>query len=79
MDALAPAPPKPRWPKACGCGEVWSRTEWPELPPIGRYLAGTDGWIELRTCVCGATLVVTVAELGEVGGMSPHTPEGVDA
>ena len=58
MDAV-----KPRWPKQCGCGEVWSRAEWPELPPIGRYLAGTDGWIELRTCVCGSSLVVGVIDL----------------
>lgn len=57
----AAAPP---WPKACRCGEVWSRGEWPELPPIGRYLAGADGWIELRTCVCGSTLVVAANELG---------------
>jgi hypothetical protein len=61
MDAVKPAPPP--WPKACRCGEVWSRSEWPELPPVGRYLAGADGWIELRTCVCGATLVVAASEL----------------
>lgn len=56
-------PAKPAWPKTCRCGEVWSRTEWPELPPIGRYLAGSDGWIELRTCVCGGTLVVPANDL----------------
>ena len=58
-------PEKPRWPKICRCGEIWSRSEWPELPPIGRYLAGSDGWIELRTCVCNATLVVAAIDLGE--------------
>lgn len=63
---MEPAEPaKPRWPKACGCGEVWSRDQWPELPPIGRYLAGAEGWIELRTCVCGSTLVVGATELTE--------------
>jgi hypothetical protein len=56
---------KSPWPRACRCGEIWSRTEWPELPPIGRYLAGSDGWIELRTCVCGATLVATTIDLAE--------------
>ncbi|MBX3192358.1 MAG: hypothetical protein KF819_35535 [Labilithrix sp.] len=61
---MTPAEPsKPRWPKTCRCGEVWSREEWPELPPIGRYLAGADGWIELRTCFCGSTLVVAEADL----------------
>ena len=62
---------KPPWPKSCRCGEVWSRSEWPELPPIGRYLAGSDGWIELRTCVCGATLVVAASDLDEVGKATP--------
>lgn len=56
-------PEKPRWPKVCRCGEIWSRSEWPELPPIGRYLAGSEGWIELRTCVCNATLVVAALDL----------------
>lgn len=65
-------PAKPPWPKMCGCGEVWSRTEWPELPPIGRYLAGSDGWIELRTCVCGVTLVVPASDLDLDLGESPE-------
>lgn len=70
-------PVKLRWPKECRCGELWSRSEWPELPPIGRYLAGTDGWIELRACVCGANLVVGVADLeldSESGTTRAHTP-----
>ena len=58
-------PATPPWPKACGCGEIWSRAEWPELTPIGRYDAGSDGWIELRSCVCGASLVVTAVDLDE--------------
>jgi hypothetical protein len=53
---------------------VWSRDEWPELPPIGRYLAGSDGWIELRTCVCGSTLVVAASDLGEAGQSTDDTP-----
>ncbi len=65
--------PEARWPKICRCGETWSRSEWPELPPIGRYLAGSEGWIELRTCVCNATLVVPAADLG-VEWNAPHTP-----
>jgi hypothetical protein len=93
MDAGAPSsqstPTLPRWPKSCRCGEVWSRTEWPELPPIGRYLAGTDGWIELRTCVCGSNLGVNVADLDVLPtrasgspataatGPAGHTPKGV--
>ncbi len=56
-------PEPPRWPKTCRCGEDWSRVEWSELPPIGRYLAGSDGWIELRTCLCGGTLVVPAVDL----------------
>ncbi len=47
-----------KFPRQCRCGEVWSREHWPELPLVGRYSAGRDGWIELRTCVCGATMVV---------------------
>jgi hypothetical protein len=62
---------KAPWPKSCRCGEVWSRSEWPELPPIGRYLAGADGWIELRTCVCGVTLVVSAVDLGEITDVAP--------
>ena len=50
------------WPKACGCGETWSREHWGELTPVGRYLA--DEWLELRTCVCGKTLAVPTRELG---------------
>lgn len=68
-------PALPRWPKRCGCGEVWSRSEWPELPPIGRYLAGREGWIELRSCVCGVTLVVAAGDLGD----PDNTPEVVIA
>src|SRR5262245_31733396 len=51
------------WPMTCTCGEEWPRETWPELPPIGRYLAGRDGWIELRSCVCGATLAVPASLL----------------
>lgn len=60
---MEPSSATPPWPKTCRCGEVWSRSEWPELPPIGRYCAGSDGWIELRTCVCGATLLVATGDL----------------
>lgn len=51
-------PPPPRWPMTCSCGEEWPRETWSELPPIGRYFAGREGWMELRSCVCGAALVV---------------------
>ncbi|MCA9588550.1 MAG: hypothetical protein KC657_24705 [Myxococcales bacterium] len=51
------------WPKVCRCGETWSRAEWSELTPIGRYLAGSEGWMELRSCVCGATLTVEDGDL----------------
>lgn len=70
-------PETPRWPKICRCGEAWSRTEWPELPPIGRYLAGSEGWLELRTCVCNATLVVPAVDLDETHDGAAHTPTGV--
>ena len=50
--------PEDPWPKSCGCGETWSEAEWAELPLVGHYLAGRDGWIELRTCVCGSTMVI---------------------
>lgn len=56
-------PAQSPWPKSCRCGETWSRSEWSELPPIGRYLAGAEGWIELRSCVCGAALVVGAGDL----------------
>jgi hypothetical protein len=52
------------WPKACACGETWSREHWDELTPVGRYLA--DEWLELRNCVCGKTLAVPPRELGHV-------------
>jgi hypothetical protein len=52
------------WPKACACGETWSREQWGELTPVGRYLA--DEWLELRSCVCGKTLAVPTRELGLV-------------
>lgn len=42
----------------CGCGEAWSETEWAELPSDGRYFAGAEGWLEVRTCVCGARLTI---------------------
>jgi hypothetical protein len=51
-----------RWPKACRCGETWTRAEWSELTPVGKYLA--DEWLELRSCVCGKTLAVPASELG---------------
>ncbi len=69
-----------RWPKTCSCGEAWALAEWSELPPIGRYSAGTDGWIEVRTCFCGRSLGIPVADVD--GGAQPdvdviapvHTP-----
>lgn len=51
------------WPKSCRCGETWSRDEWNELPAIGPYRA--EEMLELRTCVCGATLAVGAHELEE--------------
>jgi len=56
--------PMKRWPKACGCGETWSREHWGELTPVGRYLA--DEWLELRSCVCGKTLAVPTDELVDI-------------
>jgi hypothetical protein len=47
-----------RFPITCKCGETWSQEEWKELPLVGKYDAQSDGWIELRTCVCGATLTI---------------------
>lgn len=67
----------PPWPKTCPCGEVWARTEWPELPPIGRYDAGSDGWIEVRTCVCGRSLATADADLGLEGGAEPPASDRV--
>lgn len=56
--------PKSRWPMTCTtCNEEWPRETWSELPPIGRYDAGRDGWIELRSCVCGTTLAVPADDL----------------
>ena len=56
-----------RWPKTCRCGETWSEDHWPELPLVGRYRAGRDGWIELRSCVCGVTLVNSENEIALAG------------
>lgn len=61
------------WPKACRCGETWSRAEWGELPPIGRYRA--EEWLEIRSCVCGATLAVPAREVDDSGAhASGSTP-----
>jgi hypothetical protein len=60
-----------RWQKTCRCGEVWSAEHWPELPLVGRYSAGRDGWIEVRSCVCAATLVVPVSEIERPAGAAP--------
>jgi len=46
------------WPKRSACGEAWTAEEWEELPSDGRYFAGAEGWMELRTCVCGARLTI---------------------
>lgn len=54
--------PSPSWPLRCRCGETWSEDHWPELPLVGRYSAGRDGWIELRSCVCGATIATAENE-----------------
>ena len=51
--------------------------EWPELPPIGRYDAGSDGWIEVRTCVCGRSLATADADLGLEGGAEPPASDRV--
>jgi len=66
---------KTGWPKACGCGETWSRHHWGELTPVGRYRA--EEWIELRSCVCGKTLVVLESELVDQtnDSMTPSAPK----
>jgi len=72
VDARTHAAPE-GWTKACRCGETWSTAEWAELPAVGRYLAGADGWFELRSCVCGATLAVSAADHGDLpGGRTPR-------
>ena len=61
MTAAADSEAKPRaptWPRTCGCGESWTEQQWGELPSDGRYHAGSEGWLELRTCVCGARLAI---------------------
>lgn len=55
--AVEPAKDNP-WPRRCRCGESWSEVEWAELPSDGRYFAGSEGWMEIRMCVCGARLIV---------------------
>lgn len=57
-EAHAATEPRP----TCKCGESWTLEEWPELPLVGRYLAGREGWIELRSCVCGTTLALFTGE-----------------
>jgi hypothetical protein len=51
-------PRTPTWPCTCSCGESWTEQQWAELPSDGRYDAGREGWLELRTCVCGARLAI---------------------
>lgn len=63
------------WPKACACGETWRRDHWGELTPVGRYRAAED-WLELRSCVCGRTLVVTSSELDGGGPAIGESPTG---
>jgi len=48
----------PAWPRTCSCGESWDEQQWTELPSDGRYCAGREGWLELRTCVCGSRLTI---------------------
>ena len=52
------------WPLVCKCGESWTEAEWAELPPIGTYDAGSEGKLELRKCVCGATLSIPIPAKG---------------
>jgi hypothetical protein len=46
------------WPRTCKCGESWAKDEWSELPSDGRYYAGSEGWMEIRMCVCGVRLIM---------------------
>lgn len=60
-----------RWPVVCACGERWSDSEWRELPSVGVYDAGRDGKWDLRTCVCGATLKVTLDDEASTARPTP--------
>jgi hypothetical protein len=48
--------------KTCNCGETYTAETWPLLPMPqggGRWADG-DEVLELRNCICGSTIAVTV-------------------
>lgn len=53
------------WPKKCGCGRVYTREEWNQLP-IGYEQHDVFGRHEGRHCSCGSTLQV-VLEIYDLG------------
>jgi CheY-like chemotaxis protein len=52
--------------KRCGCGRVWSRDEWKQLP-----LCGTMRGVELRNCACGSSLAVWSTTSGRAANAAP--------
>ena len=56
-----PAPPddEGQFPKACGCGLIYSREAWGKLEYLGPQDDG-EALLELRNCTCGSTLAVIV-------------------
>lgn len=59
--STVPAPPPPL--VACGCGRNYDAQSWPSLPLNGYMADGDGGFLELRTCACGSTRAIVVAEV----------------
>ena len=45
------------WPKACGCGRVFSAHEWETLQFVGKMIDEVET-LEMRNCPCGSTIAV---------------------
>jgi hypothetical protein len=55
------------FPKQCACGRVYTLYTWFKLRYVGRYedpvSIGGVGWLEMRNCDCGSTIVVLEEEV----------------
>ncbi len=54
-------PPPPSLPlKQCRCGCVYTPSEWSGLEYVGLMDDGAGGTLELRNCLCGSTIAITL-------------------
>jgi hypothetical protein len=47
------------WPVACACGRAYTQEQWTTLRLVGAQ-DDEDAELEMRVCVCGSTISVTV-------------------